>query len=211
MREDQQQLGIAELANRLAKSGFRSSSRSDLGPITARLTLRLASQAGKPTLCFPTNLLRDLPATREYQEAVDSYSVAVAGRVRCGSPDLFYCSSHVAISVGINWPIQAAVVDNRPSAWLLVNVTDERQGRIAKCCLNIERHFGSSGCTILDDVRAATNRIRNAIDDGAVTFYDRQSHPQSYQAVGDDVREAGPTTPASEIEKFCRSDVYACL
>ena len=208
MREDQQQLGIAELANRLAKSGLQIIQQKRPWPNHRSTYFEIGKPGRQTDIVLSDEFIRDLPATREYQEAVDSYSVAVAGRVRCGSPDLFYCSSHVAISVGINWPIQAAVVDNRPSAWLLVNVTDERQGRIAKCCLNIERHFGSSGCTILDDVRAATNRIRNAIDDGAVTFYDRQSHPQSYQAVGDDVREAGPTTPASEIEKFIVGKTY---
>jgi hypothetical protein len=208
MREEEQRLGIAELTNRLANRGLEIVQRSRPWPNRHATYFEIGKPGRQTDLALSDEFIRDLPGTREYQAAVDSYAIAVAGRVRCGSPNLFYCLSHVTINVAIHWPIQEAVVDNMPSAWLLVNVTNELQGRIAKCCLNVERHFAYSGRTTLDDVRAATNRIRNAIDEEAVIFYDPQSHPEAYQRIKDDSRKPRPARPRSEIEKFIVGKTY---
>src|SRR5580700_10361954 len=117
MTEEQQQPGIAELANRLAKSGLQIIRQKRPWPNHRSTSFEIGKPGRQTDIVLSDEFIRDLPAAREYQEAVDSYASAVAGRVRCGSPNLFYCSSHVAISVSINWPIQAAVVENRPSAW----------------------------------------------------------------------------------------------
>lgn len=208
MREEQQRLGIAELTARLAKSGLQMIEHNRPWPNRSSTYFAIGKPGRQTDVVLSDEFIRDLPGTREYQEAVDSYATAVAGRVRCGAPSLFYCSSHVAINVEINWPIQAAVVDNKHSAWLLTNVINAMQGHIAKCCLNVERPFAYSGRTTLDDLRTATNRIRDAIDEGTVTFYDPRSHPDSYQRVGDDSRRQSPTRSPAEIEKFIAGKTY---
>jgi diguanylate cyclase (GGDEF)-like protein len=208
MREEQLQLGMAELANHLAKAGLGISKQARAWPNCMATYFEIGKPGRYTDVVLSDDFICDLPGTREYQEAVDSYATAVAGRIRCGAPDTFYCLSHAAISISINWPIQAAVVDNRPSAWLLVNVTNEGKGGIAKCCLDVERHLTYSDRTMLDDLRSATNKIRKAIDEGTVTFYDPQSHPSSYQRITDDSGERSPTRPAVEIEKFIVGKTY---
>jgi hypothetical protein len=211
MREEEQQRGIAEFTNRLAKSGLEIIEHNRPWPNRRSTYFEIGKPDRQTNVVLSDEFIRDLPGTREYQEAVDSYATAVAGRVRCGSPNLFYCLSHAAINVSVTWPIQVAALDNMPSAWLLVDVTDstnEGRGRIAKCCLNVERHFAYSGRTTLDDVRAATNRIRNAVDDGAVTFHDPQSHPERYQRIRDESGRPRPRRPPADIQKFIAGKTY---
>jgi len=136
------QLGIAELTNHLAKRGLEISKHYRPWPNLSTTYFEIGKPGRYTDVALSDEFIRDLPGTREYREAVDSYAIAVAGRIRCGAPDIFYCLSHAAINVTVNWPIQGAVLDNMPSAWLLVDVTKVGQGRIAKCCLNVQRHLG---------------------------------------------------------------------
>jgi diguanylate cyclase (GGDEF)-like protein len=202
MREEEEQLGIAELTTRLAKSGLEIIEHNRPWPNRSSTYFEIGKPGRQTTVVLSDEFIRDLPGTREYQEALDSYAIAVAGRVRCGSPEIFYCSSHLAINVAIHWPIQQSVLNNMPAAWLLIHVTNEVQGGIALCCLNVGHNLGYSGRTTLDDIRIATNSIRNAIDNGLVTFYDRQSHPETYQLIKDDAKEQRAPWSQSEIEKF---------
>jgi hypothetical protein len=164
MNEEQQQLGIADLSTRLGRSGVNLVDHSRPWPDRMATYFEIGKPGQVTSVVLSDEFVRDLPATKEYQAAADAYASAVAGRMRCGSPNLFYCLSHVAINVVINWPIQAAVLDGMPSAWLLTDVTKETQGTLAKCCLKVDRTFAYSGRTTFDDVRAAINRIRSAID-----------------------------------------------
>jgi diguanylate cyclase (GGDEF)-like protein len=208
MREEEQQRGIAELTNRLAKSGLQIIEHNRPWPNRRSTYFEIGKPGRQTDVVLSDEFICDLPGTREYQEAVDSYAIALAGRVRCGSPNVFYCRSHLAISVAIHWPIQPAVLNNMPAAWLLIHVTNEVQGGVAMCCLNVERHLAYSGRTTIDDLRIATNSIRNAIDNGTVTFYERQSHPETYQAIKDDAKERRPPGSQSEIEKFIAGKTY---
>jgi len=153
--------------------------------------------------------LRDLPKTKEYQAAVDSYAQAVAGRIRCGPPDLFYCLSNRAIRAIIKWPIKAAVWRGQAQAWLLAEVTDEVNGAFARCSIDVDRQFANSGRTILDDIRNSVNRIRNAIDNGSVVFYKSpQTHPASYQFVDEGPARFRSAPPSAEVEKFIAGKTY---
>jgi diguanylate cyclase (GGDEF)-like protein len=208
MTEEQQQLGIAELTTRLAKSGLQMIEHNRPWPNRRSTYFEIGKPGRQTDVVLSDEFICDLPGTREYQEAVDSYAMAVAGRVRCGSPNVFYCRSHLAINVAIHWPIQQAVLNNMPATWLLIHATNEVQGGIALCCLNIGRHLAYSDRTMLDDVRIATNSVRNAIDNGTVTFYDRDSHPESYQLIKDDAKAQRPPESQSEVEKFIAGKTY---
>src|SRR5258708_3785020 len=124
MREEELKLGIADLTTRLAKSGLQIIEQNQPWRNRRSTYFEIGKPGRQTDIVLSDEFICDLPATKEYQEAVDFYATAVAGRVRCGSPNLFYCSSHLAINVSITWPIQAAVVENMHSAWLLVNVTN---------------------------------------------------------------------------------------
>jgi diguanylate cyclase (GGDEF)-like protein len=205
---EEQQLGIAELTTRLAKKELQVIEHNPW-PNRRATYFEIGKPGRQTSVVLSDEFVQDLPATREYQEAVDSFAMSVAGRVRCGSPNIFYCRSHLAINVAIHWPIQQAFLNNMPAAWLLIHVTNEVQRGLAMCCLNVAGgHFAYSGRTTLDDIRIATNSVRNAIDNGTVTFYGRQSHPDSYQVIKDDATEQRPPASQSEIEKFIAGKTY---
>jgi hypothetical protein len=132
-RDNELQAGVAELSSRLA--------RVKLQIVKHRRPWhnRMAAYFAIGTLDHTTDValsdefIRDLPRTPEYQAAVDSYAAAVAGRVRCGSPNVFYCLSNVAIRVEINWPSDSFVLDGAFSAWLRVDVLNGADAAVAGC------------------------------------------------------------------------------
>ena len=162
----------------------------------------------KTSIVLSDEFIRDLPAIREYQAATDLYATALSGRVRCGSPNVFYCKSHVAISTNIIWPIQAAPASNRFSSWLLIHVTNETDGSLARCCVDLERQLAYSERTMFDDIRSAINRIRSAIDKRSITFYEKRSHPASYQEAGDDPNTPSQAGTSADVERFIAGKTY---
>jgi diguanylate cyclase (GGDEF)-like protein len=202
MREQELELGIAEVRRRLSNYGLEILQSNRPHPNRNSTYLEIGKPGKETDVVLSDEFVRDLPKTKEYQTALDHYAGAVASRLRCGSPNVFYCLSHVAIRITVNWPIQAAVVENMYSAWLLTYVTDELKGSIAKVSLNLDRQISHSGRTTMDDLRNATNRIRKAIDNGTLTFYEQDSHPDRYQVIKNDSRETNPQRTKSEIEKF---------
>ncbi|MGB0046604.1 MAG: diguanylate cyclase, partial [Terriglobales bacterium] len=203
MTEEQRQLGIAELGTRLAKCGlqimeqyprqYRRSTYFEIGKSGRQSSVELSDE-----------FMRDLPATREYQDAVDAYAAALASRIRCGPPDVFYCLSDRAIKTEVRWPIEAAAFNGMFQALLLVKVTDDMQGTLASCSVNV----AYSGGTTLDNVRNATSRIRRAIDEGAVSFYDSRSLPNRYEQIKEDTGESHPPSSKSDLEKFIAGKTY---
>src|SRR5260370_40392239 len=101
--------------------------------------------------------LDDLPNTKEYQAMVDSYARAVAGRLKCGSPELFYCQSGVAIQVSYHWPIQSGIHNNELKAFILMDVTNRADGKIAKCSVQI------GGGRVFAVLVQVVNSLRSAI------------------------------------------------
>jgi hypothetical protein len=152
--EEQQKLGIVEFGSRLARCGLQIVEQ-DPRPYRSSTYFEIGKSGRQSSVELSDEFMRDLPATREYQDAVDSYAAALAGRIRCGSPNVFYCLSNMVIKAEITWPIQAAVSNGMFSAWLLVDVTNEMHGTLARCCLNVAH----SGRTTLDNVRNATSGL----------------------------------------------------
>jgi hypothetical protein len=114
MPEEQQERGIAELTTRLNRAGLNLLERSRPWSHLRVTYFELAKSDRVSDVVVSDDFIRDLPNTREYQEATDAYAAAVAGRIRCGSPNLFYGISHLAIEITVKWPIQAAVVRGMP-------------------------------------------------------------------------------------------------
>jgi len=100
------QLGIADLKKRLNAAGLNIVQQQEN---FRRDTIYFAiGDAGNQTdIVLSEEFLDDLPSTKEYQAMVDSYARAVAGRLKCGSPELFYCQSGVAIQVSFSGPYKA--------------------------------------------------------------------------------------------------------
>ena len=182
--------GLTELANRLAKVGLKILEHGRLRPHILATGITIGKPDQHTRIVLSDEFLSDLPNTREYQAAVDSYVSAVAGRIRCGSPYTFYCLSNRGVRVEIQWPIQAGLSGSTFWSDMFVDVTDEATSLIAKCAVSLGRLRFSKGSQ-LDDIRLLINRIRNAVDHNVITFYDPRNHPETFQKITPDLSESG--------------------
>jgi diguanylate cyclase (GGDEF)-like protein len=205
--EEEKRLGIAELSRRLGKFGLNVLEQSRPWRDRYATYFGIGKSDQVTDIVLSDEFISDLPKTPEYQVAVDEYATAVIGRIRCGPPNVLYCTSDVVIDYAIRWPIQAAIHQGIPQAWLLVHVTDVSTKRLALCCLNVDRHLGYTGRTTFDDVRVALSRVRKAIDLGNISFHDSNSLPDQYQRV-DDSAKTSLTRAQLEVERFVAGKTY---
>lgn len=156
------------------------------------------------TICISDTFLDDLPGTKEYQAAVDSYARAMAGKLKCGSPEVSYCRSGVVVRVSMQWPIQPALVNDVLSTRILIAVVNHVDGQIAKCSMAVGHTLGH---TIFDTVVETVNSVRMAIDERQVKFYD----PNAYQDLQRIERQQQRSKPCSqsEIEHFLEGKAYS--
>ncbi|HWZ98147.1 MAG TPA: GGDEF domain-containing protein [Candidatus Dormibacteraeota bacterium] len=195
------QLGIAELKKRLSAAGliivrqqenFRhGSTYFEVGDVESYTNIALSEE-----------FLRDLPNTKEYQAMVDSYVRAVAGRLKCGSPELFYCESGVGVQVSFEWPIHSGgIQDGVYKAVLLTDVTNRVDGKIAKC--SVEVGGGRMPAVLVQVV----NDLRSAIDAGQIQFYEPSVHQERYQRV--EMKERAPQPRLQpDAERFLSGKAY---
>src|SRR5260370_36543519 len=94
------QLGIADLKRRLSVVGLSILDEHEQFRHDS-FYFAIGNTANQTDIVLSREFLDDLPNTKEYQAMVDSYGHAVAGRLKCGSPDLFYCQSGVAIHTSL--------------------------------------------------------------------------------------------------------------
>lgn len=196
------QLGLAELERRIKRAGIGIISQNKM-PHREATYLAIGNSDRKTDITLPDEFLDDLPNTKDYQIAVDAYADAVSGRVKCGSPEVFYCISGTAVEISILWPIQSAVSSSRFSRFILMDVTDQGTGEIAKC--SIELGF-TLGQTVLDIVVLTVNSVRTAIDQKQVKFYKPGVPQEVYQRVQRNEEPSRKTQ--SEIERFIAGKAY---
>lgn len=170
------QLGIADLKKRLTAAGLNIVKQQE--DFRRDTTYFAIGDVGNQTdLVLSEEFLDDLPNTKEYQAMVDSYAHAVAGRLKCGPPELFYCQSGVAIQVSFLWPIQSGIHNNELMVILLMDVTNRADGNIAKCSMKV------GGGRVFTTIVQAVNSVRSAIDAGRIKFYEPTVHQEFYQRV----------------------------
>jgi diguanylate cyclase (GGDEF)-like protein len=209
MTERERVAGIAVLNNRLHQSGIALVDQGRPWPHMRSTYFEIGKDGRNTDFVLSDDFLSDLPKTNDYDAAVESYALSVGGRLQVGSPNLFYCTSNRAVSMKIKWPIQGAVFQGTPHAWLLFTVTDAENGSIARCCVDIHRGFIGSEKTVFDDIRNSVNRLRNGIDCGALQFYPSESaHPESYQRAEEEPAKKRSSTTLPDIVNFLAGKAY---
>jgi diguanylate cyclase (GGDEF)-like protein len=193
--------GLEDLQKRLTRVGIKVIDQHRKLPRTATY-LAIGSPERFTDVVINDEFLDDLPNSREYQTLVDSYAHAVAGRVKCDSPEIFYCASGVPIRVSFRWPIQGGIYNGQLKTVILMDVANQLDGRTAKCAMELQ--FGGS---VFDTMLQAVNSVREAIDQSSVTFYDRNVHQEIYEKI---VHQQRPSASRSqpEIEKFLAGKAY---
>jgi len=208
MRADEMQSGYGELKRRLAEAGLEVLEQQRPWPNRMCTYFEIGKPDKSTDIAVPDEFVRDLPQTKEHQAAVDTYATAVGGRLRCGPPNQLYCACHKAVNFTIRWPIESAAVSGKFSSWLLVHVTNQENGKLARCCVDISRPFMNIGRTIFDDVRCSANSIRRAIDSESLIFYDPEHHPDPYQPVAQGFGQENIEKKSTELEMFLLGKIY---
>jgi hypothetical protein len=88
---DQRNLGINFLAHQLTKAGLQIIEQARPWPDKRVTYLVLGTPNRQTDIVVSDTFLSDLPATTDYHLSLSSYAYAVAGRVRFGSPEVFFC------------------------------------------------------------------------------------------------------------------------
>jgi diguanylate cyclase (GGDEF)-like protein len=193
--------GLSDLSARLARAKLKIVDNRRPWPDRTATYLVIGNGERNTSIVLTDEFLSDLPATREYQVAVDEYATTLGTRIRCGPANLFYCKSDATIRVEVEWPVRAAVVRSRFQVDVLTNVTDARNETLARCAVALNRFGPYDGKTPFDEVRSVVNRIRIALDRGTLSFHKPKDHPIQYQRIAEDDVTDAPTSPP-EIEKF---------
>jgi diguanylate cyclase (GGDEF)-like protein len=197
------QLGIADLKRRLGVVGLSVLDEHEKFRHDS-FYFAIGNIANQTDIVLSRAFLDDLPKTKDYHPIVDSYARAIAGRLKCGSPELFYCQSSVAVRVSIRWPIQSAIYNGKLSTFVLMDVINQADGQIAKCSTDVGSRLGR---TVFDLVLQTVNSVRTAIDLGQVKFYEPQFHQEVYQRIEYRLQPQERRTQ-SGIEDFLSGKAY---
>lgn len=192
-------LGIVELKKRLSAVGLNIIEQREQFHHDSTY-FAIGDNANQTDIVLSRAFIDDLPNTKEYHAIVDSYARAVAGRLKCGCPEVFYCISGVAIRVSIRWPILSGIYDNILRVVILMDVISIADDKIAKCSMEI------GGGTVFDTVIQTVNSVRSAVDMAQIKFYESNLRQESYQRIE---REQQPQKrPQSEVERFLAGKAY---
>jgi diguanylate cyclase (GGDEF)-like protein len=200
-RRTETQLGISDLTKRFGAAGIQIiDQRGDFRGHSTYFAIGTSERQTDITIY--ENFLNDLPNTKDYQVAVDSYALAVAGRLKCGSPELFYCRSGVAVRVSILWPIQPAM---NAAMYILFDAINQVDGKVARCSMRVGHALGH---TAFDTVIETVNSVRQAIDKGLINFFSSDVRQDTYQEVECQRQSSEIHCSQSEIDKFLRGKAY---
>jgi diguanylate cyclase (GGDEF)-like protein len=195
------QLGLAHLVKSLKSAGLQILNQARPWP-ERRVTYFVIGKADRQTdIVLSDHFISDLPNTIAYHPSLDAYVAAVAGRIKYGSPETFYCRSGRTVRIEINWPSETANYGGFLKTWLRIGITETEHSEVAKCGVQVEPRSIGTDATAFDEVRRTINRVRRATDDGLVTFYEPKTHPNQYQQISlDSGGSAETVTPNTEIE-----------
>jgi hypothetical protein len=197
------EVGLTELAMRLKAADIEILEHRKM-PHREAIYVAIGNSHYQTDITLPREFLDDLPNTKQFQDAVDSYAKAVSGRLKCGSPEVFYCISRIAVGISIVWPIQSAASTSGLSRFVLMDVTNEATNEIAKCSIQLGFTLGQ---TVFDIVLLTVQSVRKAADQGQIQFYKRSVHQEVYQRIN---RDEEPTArkAQSEVERFIAGKSY---
>jgi len=192
------QLGLADLKRRFSAASLQIVEQHRNTNLHRSTYLVVGTPERNTHLTISDDFLDDLPKTKDYHAKVESYAAAVAGRIKCGSPDVFYCLAGIAIVVSIEWPIRTAVLNSWPESFVAINIVNQVDGQIAKCSVKIDSSIGQ---TIFDILPQTINSVRLAVDDGSINFFKPDVRQKTYQTI----RQQNPPTGTQTqtvIEEF---------
>jgi diguanylate cyclase (GGDEF)-like protein len=198
------QLGLADLTKRFGNAGLQIIEQHRNTGLQRSTYFAVGTAERQTDITISDNVLDDLPNTREYHAKVESYAAAVAGRIKCGSPEVFYCQSGMPIRVSILWPIQSGATTAGIATYILMDVMDQVNGEIAKCSMKLEFSLNQ---TIFDILPQTINSVRAAVDHGSIHFFKTDVRQETYQMIKHQ-QQPFETRSQPEIEEFLAGKAY---
>jgi len=197
-------LGLADLKKRFAAAGLPIIKQHRNTGLQHSTYFAVGTAERHTDITISDNFLNDLPNTKEYHEKVESYATAVAGRIKCGSPEVFFCRSGVAVSISILWPIQAGVTNSGVSTFVLMDVFNQVDGQTAKCSMELGFSFNQ---TVFDFLPETINSVRIAVDQGSIHFFKADIRQETYQRIKHRQQQVEGSSP-EDIEQFLAGKAY---
>jgi diguanylate cyclase (GGDEF)-like protein len=207
-RREEVAAGLQLLEQIFSKAGI--SIRESRRPWHDRTATYIVVGAGDSStdIVLTDDFLSDLPATREHKSAAESYAQAVAGRIKHGSAQAFYCRSGIPITLETHWPIHtSATTDRGLVSWLMVTATNGLDETEAMCSLQFHA-FEYPRPSPFQQMKQIVNRVRGAIDEGSVTFVPPGTHPSNGQIIEQKRIEEKPPASDEEIQRFLLEKTY---
>jgi diguanylate cyclase (GGDEF)-like protein len=207
-KSPQTQQGLAHFRKVLEAHGLRTNEQRYYAH-NLKTDFAIGNNEHQTRIALSDKFLDDLPHNKDSQDALERYVQAVDGRLKCGSPEVFYCLSGLGIQVSIEWPILISAGNGKYTSFILFAVTNQEDGNIALC--SIDLGFSPTG-TMFDIAMLAVNSARVAVDTGRINFYTPGAHPGSvdnrYQRIE---RKTQPheRRSQSEIEAFLSGKAYS--
>jgi diguanylate cyclase (GGDEF)-like protein len=201
--QSETQLGLADLKKRFGAAGLPIIKQHRNTGLQHSTYFALGTTERQTDITISDTFLNDLPNTKEYHGKVESYAAAVAGRIKCASPEVFYCRSGAAVGISILWPIQSGVMNSEVKTVVLMDVTNQVDGQIAKCSMETGSWFGR---TIFDFLPITINSVRSAIDEGSINFFSTDVRQEIYQRI--ERRQQFESLSLQEIERFLAGKAY---
>jgi diguanylate cyclase (GGDEF)-like protein len=195
--------GRTVLAQRLGAAGINIIEHDRYPRLHGGTYFSIGNNAFQTDISLSDEFLSDLPNTKEYQQAVDTYAQAVAGRGKYGSPDVFCCRSGIAVRISIQWPIQSAVANGVFSSFISFDATNTLDRKIARCSMDKGHTLGH---TVFDTLVETVNSLRAAIDDGMVAFYPPDVHQEVFQRI--ERQQKFTASSQEEVEQFLKGKAY---
>lgn len=167
-------------------------------------------QKRQASLRLSWEFLCDLPNTREYQLASETYFQFLAKRIQFASAYEFYCKCRIPVRLELSWPLGR--VQDRDATYLHVNVYSLREtSLVAKCSVII------TGQQEVFDIQrnpfhreeAVIQTIRQAVDSGEVKFFKKGAHPDLLQEIQLEIKPRDSVRATeNELEAFLAGKVY---
>lgn len=200
--------GLRLLSEIFGKSGLQISVSKRPWADCSATYLALGNGERSTDIVLTDEFLSDLPGTHEHRSAAESYAQAVAGRIRHGSADAFYCRSGVPIELHISWPIHtSATMDRGLVSWLIITATNKLDETEAICSLQMNV-YEFPRLSPFQQAEQIVNRIRQAVDDGTVKFVPPGTHSSMGQIIEQTRGAQGPQTSDTEIQRFLQEKAY---
>jgi hypothetical protein len=203
-------IGLRLLEEKCRAYGFEGIQRQKLFDRQANyFVIRHRESKQDVDFVLSNEFLSDLQKTPGYLAALETYLGSLALRMQNSAWNAFYCISHRAVAIELQWPVDA--IPQRAASFMWVDVRDLAQPALIARCSAILTHGLYLDLFKADPFmvpRLIVNSIREVVDRAELKFYSPDQHPRELQTI--DVRAERVDSPVDSqgLEDFICGKVY---